>query len=184
MRAFVAVEIPDVAVLDAIVKFQSEAAATGAGLKLVGRENLHYTIRFFGEISERQAAEVDSRLASLRPKAVDVEVSGAGAFPSASRPSVVWVGVAREDEQAMFPIAKEVRDATAGIGQDEDRPFKPHLTVGRVRNGKGIDRLGEFLSLNSERTFGKVKLSALKLKSSVLTPSGPVYSDVGVYPLT
>jgi len=69
-----------------------------------------------------------------------------------------------------------------GIGEKEDRPFTAHITLARNRSGTP----GSFASLlksEAGRSFGTVKLSTLKLKSSTLTPQGPVYSDVGVYPL-
>jgi 2'-5' RNA ligase len=59
MRAFIALEIPDLRVLDSIVAFQRELSATGADLKTVERENLHFTVKFLGEITPDQAREVD-----------------------------------------------------------------------------------------------------------------------------
>ncbi len=182
MRAFVALEVPG-QVLDSLVDFQKELSSTGADMKMVDRDNLHFTVKFLGDITEAQAAEVGSRLQSLSMKGAQVEVKGAGAFPSLSRPRVVWAGLAREHEPFVEPIARQVIGALEGIGERDDRPFRAHITLGRVRSDRSSRQLGELLRLNSGRRFGTTTLSELKLKSSTLTPSGPVYSDVGVFRL-
>jgi len=182
LRAFVAIEVSD-RVLDSLVGFQGELSATGADLKLVERQNLHFTVKFLGEITEAQAAEVQSRLSKLEPMGAKVEVKGAGAFPNPGRPKVVWAGVAHEHEALVEPIAKKVIGALEGIGERDERPFRAHITLGRVRSYRNTRELGELLRRNSSRSFGASELSELKLKSSVLTPSGPIYRDIGVFRL-
>ena len=177
-----ALEVPG-RVLDSLTTFQNELSATGADLKLVERQNLHFTVKFLGEISEVQAADARSRLRGLPLKGAEVEVRGAGAFPTPARPRVAWAGVARENEQLVMPIAEGVRGSLEGIGERDDRPFQAHITLARVRSGRNLRQLAELLRANSERPFGVATLSELKLKSSVLTPSGPVYNDVEVYKL-
>jgi RNA 2',3'-cyclic 3'-phosphodiesterase len=182
LRAFVAIDVPS-NVLDSLVALQEELSATGGDLKLVERENLHFTVKFLGEIGDAQASEVLSRLGGLKLRRGVVDVRGAGAFPSPRRPRVIWVGVARESEEVIGPIAREVIGALEGIGERDDRPFQAHITLGRVRSPKNSRELGEFLVKHSDRSFGAAELSELKLKSSRLTPSGPVYNDVGVFRL-
>ncbi|MBI3859432.1 MAG: RNA 2',3'-cyclic phosphodiesterase [Thaumarchaeota archaeon] len=183
MRAFVALEIPDRKVMESIVRFQDEVRATGADVKLVERQNLHFTIRFLGEVTPEQASEADRRLKELGMKGEEVEVKGTGAFPGSGRPSVLWVGVADPDEEKVLRIAARVNELLDGLGESDDRPFRAHLTLGRVRSQRGSGSLTELLAQNAGRSFGRVRLSELKLKSSQLTPSGPVYTDVGAYPL-
>lgn len=182
MRAFVSLEVPG-RVIESLVDFQKELSATGADLRLVERQNLHFTLKFLGDISEAQAAEVGSRLGSLALKGVGVEVKGAGAFPSVGRPRVVWAGVAHEHEPLVEEIARKVIGSLEGIGERDDRPFQAHITLGRVRSDRNARQLGDLLRQNSGRDFGGAALSELKFKSSVLTPRGPVYNDIGAYPL-
>ena len=184
MRAFVALEVSDEKVLDSIVSFQRELAATGANLKLVERQNLHFTLKFLGEIPESMAEEADRRLRGLRLTGGTVSVTGVGAFPNAFRPNVVWVGVPRDDEAKVRPIAEGVIKALEGIGERERRPFEVHLTLARVRSGRNTGTLTSLIKANSERAFGVLRLTTVALKSSQLTPSGPVYSDLGVYNLS
>jgi 2'-5' RNA ligase len=183
LRAFTALEVSG-QVLDSLVSFQDEIRATGADVKLVEKENLHFTVKFLGEITEAQAAESKSKLQGLALKGAEVEVRGAGAFPTPSRPRVVWAGVRPEHEGLVIPIANAVISSLEGIGERDDRPFRAHITLGRVRSGRNAGQLAELLTRNHDRVFGTVRLSALKLKSSVLTPNGPVYNDLGAYPLS
>jgi len=168
-------------VLEALAAFQDEIRATGADLKLVERENLHFTLKFLGEITDAQAAEVKSRLQGLNLKGVEVEVRGAGAFPSPARARVVWAGVAPEHEASVAPIADAVMSSLQNIGERDERPFQAHVTLGRVRSPRNSELLTELLAENRDRGFGRGWLTVLKFKSSVLTPSGPVYKDLGEY---
>jgi 2'-5' RNA ligase len=183
MRAFVALEIPEPRVVDALVEAQGRLSATGADLKLVERENLHFTVKFIGDVSESQAAEADSRLKRLSLQGPEVEVKGVGAFPNAARPSVVWAGVAPDDEEPVDRIAESVISALEGIGEKDSRPYRAHLTLARVRSARNAQALSAAIRAESGCSFGRVKLSSFKLKSSKLTPAGPVYSDIGDYPL-
>jgi len=152
-------------------------------LKAVERENLHFTVKFLGEITSGQAQEVDARLKRLHPGSTDVEVRGAGAFPSVGRPNVIWVGVPPAHEERVRPIAQRAIAALEGIGESDKRPFTPHATLARVRSARGISELASVLRSSSNRSFGEVRFVELKLKSSVLGPRGPTYTDIGVYPL-
>ena len=183
VRAFVALEILG-NVADSLVQSEKELEVTGADIKLVERENLHLNLKFLGEISEAQASEARFRLARLSLNGADVRVRGLGAFPAPSRPRVVWAGVAPEDESLVLAIAKEVMKALDGIGERDNRPFAPHITLGRVRSGRNVRELVEVLRLNAGREFGAAELREIKLKSSTLTQGGPVYRDEGVYPLS
>ena len=183
MRAFVAIEIP-VDVVDPLTQAQRELEATGADIKLVERENLHLNLKFLGELSDADASEAKSRLGRLALKSAEVAVRGVGAFPTIARPRVVWAGIAPEDEPLVIPIARGVISALEGIGERDDRPFRAHITLARVRSNRNVPQLTEVLHRFAGMEFGKVGLREIKLKSSTLTPSGPVYRDEGVYHLT
>jgi RNA 2',3'-cyclic 3'-phosphodiesterase len=183
MRAFVGLEVERKEVLEALAHAQEELAGTKAELKMVRRENLHFTVKFLGEISEGEAAEADSRLRGVHLAQATVRVEGVGAFPDARRPRVVWAGVAKPDEPRVSMIASAVISTLRGIGEEDERPFSPHITLARVRSPRNGTELSSFLRANASRTFGETRVATLKLKSSALTPSGPEYSDVGVYPL-
>jgi 2'-5' RNA ligase len=183
LRAFVAIEIASSEVMDGLVAFQKELEGTRADLKLVERANLHFTVKFLGEVTEARAMEVDRRLRAMKLAGATVTVGGIGAFPSPNRPRVVWTGVASEDSPKVAAIAEPVIQALRGIGEEDERPFQAHLTLARVRSGANRQILERFLRSSAARFFGTTMLSEFKLKSSVLTPKGPIYNDVGVYRL-
>jgi RNA 2',3'-cyclic 3'-phosphodiesterase len=182
LRAFVAFELPG-RVLDSLSSFQKDISASGADIKLVERANLHFTVKFLGEITEGQGAEVDSRLKGLALKAAHLGVQGVGAFPSLSRPRVVWAGVSPDQEGMFVSLAQKIIGSLEGIGERDERPFQPHVTLARVRSGVNASALQEVIRANSARSFGEADIIAFKLKSSQLTPRGPIYRDVGVYSL-
>jgi RNA 2',3'-cyclic 3'-phosphodiesterase len=179
----VALEIADRDVLDSLVAFQQELLTSGADLKIVERENLHFTVKFLGEISRSQAEGADSKLKGLAAKSVRVEVRGVGAFPNIRRPNVIWVGVPLSQEESVAQIARASIGLLEGIGETDTRPFKAHATLARARSRRPSEGLTSLLRNSSDRAFGSTVLSELKLKSSVLSPRGPTYTDVGVYPL-
>lgn len=182
MRLFVAMDVPEPA-LGAITRFQGDLAATGSDLKLVERENLHFTVKFLGEVTEAEAAEAKSRLARLALKGAEVELRGVGAFPDVRRPRVVWAGVSRDHRTLVESLAMEAIASLDGLGERDSRPFQPHVTLARVRSSRGAGELTALIRERSDFSFGSAKLTELKLKSSRLTPAGPVYADVGVYAL-
>jgi len=183
VRAFVAIEIPG-NVIDRLVQAQKGLEATGADIKLVERENLHLNLKFLGELSDASVSEVKSRLGRLVFKSAEVTVRGVGAFPTAARPRVVWAGIAPGDEPLVIPIARGVVEALEGLGERDDRPFRAHITLARVRSGRNMRELTEVLRQIAGTEFGKVGLREIKLKSSTLTSNGPIYKDEGVYPLS
>jgi 2'-5' RNA ligase len=179
----VALEIEDRGVLDSLVAVQEKLSSTGADLKAVERENIHFTVKFLGEISQLQVKQVDAELKGLALRGGTVEVKGVGAFPSPGHPSVIWAGVASEHEGIVIPIAQSVLGALRSIGEEDKRPYRPHATLARVRSRTHVEALADCISSNSATSFGMTKIRNLALKSSVLTPRGPIYSNLGVYAL-
>ena len=96
---------------------------------------------------------------------------------------MVWVGVAPEDEAAVTKTATMVIEALEGVGKSDERGFTPHITIGRVRSPRNVESLVAFVRGNASREFGQTRVATLKLKSSLLTPKGAVYTDLREYPL-
>lgn len=166
-----------------LVTAEEELRETRADLKIVAKDNLHFTVKFLGEVPEATVKEIDRRLEGLALPSFEVQVKGLGAFPDARRPRVVWAGVARESERAISQAAAAFIGALEGVGAPEDHPFSPHITLSRVRSAANAAELTSFIQRNSEREFGSTRIASLKLKSSVLSPRGATYSDVREYAL-
>jgi RNA 2',3'-cyclic 3'-phosphodiesterase len=182
MRAFLAFEA-SAEVVEALLSVENELSGTGADVKLVEKDNLHFTVKFLGEIPESLVLKIDERVRVLVLERMDIDVRGLGAFPDARRPRVVWAGLAAEDEPKVSKASGKIIDALEGVGESDPRPFHPHITVARVRSQRNIEALTAAIRANSKKEFGKSSITALKLKSSTLTPNGPIYRDVREYPL-
>jgi len=165
------------------VKAEEDLRQTRADVRLVEKENLHFTVKFIGEIPEDMIDDIDSRLGSLPLRRMEVGVRGLGAFPDARRPRVVWAGVAPRDLAEFTERGQRVIDALEGVGESDDRGYHPHTTLARVRSPRNAEALTALLREGAAREFGRTPITTLKLKSSVLGPTGPTYRDVRVYEL-
>lgn len=182
MRAFLAFDISET-VRERLAVAQRELKSTGAEVSVVARENLHFTVKFLGDVPDQVAGIIDERLASLNLRAIDVTVNGLGAFPDRRHPRVVWAGVNAADEATVSQTAAAILVALKDVGKPEDKSFRPHITLARVKSPRNIVTLVDFVTKNSGREFGPTRISSLKLKSSQLTPNGSVYTDVREYAL-
>jgi len=182
LRAFLAFEV-SLEVRENLMKIEEELKETQADLKLVERENLHFTVKFLGEIPESMVDEVDRKVRTLALTKMDVDVRGLGAFPNGRRPRVIWAGVGSEDFDTIFRSAKQVIDVLEGLGESEEREYHPHITLARVRSPRNLAALEVKLGADSTKDFGTTPITMLKLKSSTLTPNGPTYRDIREYAL-
>jgi len=175
MRAFVAVEINKNEVLDSIKKIQLDLDIRA---KPVALDNIHFTLLFLGEISEQVLFKVQNTLNSIEFSEFNVIFQTVGAFPKARSPRVVWVGTDEEGGKQLCNLALKVENSLSSLGFRSDKPFRPHVTVFRIKNkiGNISDKLERFNSTS----FGTQKVSEIKLKRSILTPEGPNYSDLQV----
>ena len=173
MRAFVAVEITDAQLVSAIARIQGRL---GTG-RPVSAKNLHFTLQFLGEISEATCKSVQTALGRVSFEPFILSCMGIGAFPGPRAPRVVWVGTDESGEK-LTDLAGMVEEALLPLGFKNDRPFKPHLTVSRIKSG-AVDITGDLAEFEGMK-LGRQEIRRIKLKKSVLTSSGPVYSDLEI----
>ena len=166
-----------------LMKVEEELKQTRADIKLVERENLHFTVKFLGEVPENVVAEIDRRVMTLALRRMDVGIRGLGAFPDERHPRVVWAGVSPQDLASVSSSGQQVIDVLEGIGESDERGFHPHITVARVRSPRNLEALTSVIRECSTKEFGRSTITALKLKSSSLTPNGPTYRDIKEFSL-
>ena len=175
MRTFVAVEICNESTLNAIAKLQSELKIKA---KPVSKENMHFTLLFLGEISDDMAPKIMESLSSVSFNPIEMKLIDVGAFPNPRSPRVVWIGVDKDAAKNLVALAVQVEEKLCPLGFRSDKPFKPHLTIFRIK-----DRMNDIShELNKFRSVevGHETISELKFKKSILTPTGPIYSDLQV----
>jgi 2'-5' RNA ligase len=107
----------------------------------------------------------------------DLGLTGAGAFPKSGSPRVLWIGVIGGREE-LVAIEREVTLRLAPLGvPEEDRAYSPHLTLARVREPAGL-RTATLLNGLTDRHVGTVRIAAITLFSSKLSPKGPAYTPL------
>ena len=175
MRAFVAVEIQDDNILDSIAKIQSEFKIKATP---VNKKNMHFTLLFLGEITEEAAANVKKALSTVSFKPIEVRFTHVGAFPNPRSPRVIWIGVDEISSRQLVELASQVEKKLGPLGFKSDKPFKAHLTIFRIKNR--TDDISGMIEKFKKIDLGKYTMTELKFKQSVLTPNGPIYSDLQV----
>ena len=172
MRTFVAAEITDQGILNSIKRLQSNLRI---GARPVELQNMHFTLLFLGEISEDMVQIVQNELRNIQFESFDISFEGIDAFPKPKFPRVVWVGV-KNGAEDLVKLAKNVEEKLSPLGFKSDKEFKPHITIFRIKNKIG-DITDELAKYSNEK-FGSQRISEIKFKKSILTPNGPIYSDL------
>lgn len=199
-RAFIAISLPD-PVRDFLVRIRKELQASGFEQEL-GREGrviwarpetLHLTIRFLGEITEEKAAQVAAAMDEVAAAAApfQLRLSGLGGAPKLRAPRVLWAEPAKgRGYDSLLTLEKALSGALAGLGfPAEDRPYRPHLTLARVKWEKRPRSVSQYVTLLCDDAFNKamrdekgVEISPVfdvytySLFGSRLTPKGPIHN--------
>ena len=179
MRTFVAVEIPEplrAAVRDSTSRLRRE----NTGVRWVPAENMHLTLKFLGEVTERELREVEDAAAAVAKDHPPFELSlgTIGGFPNLSRPRVVWIGLQGETEPLRL-LASRLEDLLERKGfARERRPFRAHLTLGRARRPGPV--AGASSVAVPTRSFAVEKVVVME---SQLRPQGAQYRVVSSFPL-
>jgi 2'-5' RNA ligase len=181
IRAFVAVVLDD-GLRAAIAATVERLRPLGSSVAWVPPRNLHVTLQFLGDQSEERLAEAEAALADAAAGSapVDVTFHGIGAFPGLERPRILWVGLAHGALEARRLQAR-VADALATRGfAREERPWHPHLTIGRVPDERRWRReagpLRSALAQAATTTFGTQRVAEVALMRSDLSPAGARYT--------
>jgi 2'-5' RNA ligase len=184
IRAFLALDPPE-EILREIGQIQDRLRKGIHGdLRWVRPEGIHLTLKFFGDISESMVVNI-SAVAGQAAAAVgpfELAIGGTGVFPDPSRPRVVWLGMNGEVAR-LVTFQQGLERALGEIGfPPEERPFRPHLTLGRIKSPKGLTGLAEALEKEKMVTVGSFTAFGLSLFQSDLTPRGAVYTRLAGYP--
>jgi 2'-5' RNA ligase len=178
VRAFIAIPVSEEIRREAR-EVVGRLRRAGASVKWVEPENMHITLKFLGDISPDDVENLRKNLAEVleghRP--FEMTAAGVGCFPSGRRaPRVVWIGLEGETER-LGELAAGVECACGQSGfEAETRPFRAHLTIGRVRRESG--NLRELTEAVGAAAFNPLKLRVdrVNLVRSRLSPKGPTYT--------
>ena len=183
IRSFVAVNLSaDVRV--ALAKLQQQLKTAGREIRWVRPESIHLTLKFLGEVPQSDLPHITAALqqVSARCRIFSMSLADLGGFPNLRNPRVIWVGIQCPDN-ALADLAQKVDEAMVEVGfPGEERAFKPHLTLARVKSRPDTG----FLDSVSRTSFhsGSVAVSEFALMRSELTPHGAVYTSLAQFKLT
>jgi 2'-5' RNA ligase len=182
IRAFIAIDLPATLreKLKAVVG-DLQAANLNA-VRWVPVQNVHLTLKFLGDISPANLQALSKILATEARQIAPFEISvgGIGAFPSQLRPRVIWIGV--HAPHSLEILQHQIEATTRRLGYTpEERPFSPHLTIGRITHNarpQDLRHLNEILVNLETGDLGKVCVDKIVLFRSDLYPSGAVYKPL------
>ena len=183
IRTFIALKItPEKTLKIAIEKLKHDFAKSP--IKWINFDDFHLTLHFLGEISaeniEKVTKIIHQRAINLIP--FEIEVRGLGAFYKKGHPFVIWAGV--KEHKIMNQLFSELKaDLSLNGFAFENRPFAPHLTLGRIKKKESPDLLKSTLLKYEGVLLQKVLIKEIYFYESILNPSGPVYRALEIIDL-
>ena len=178
VRSFVAVELP-ASFRQEIGGLQGRIAMDG--LRLVRPDLVHITLKFLGDVPEKDLNAVAAALSEVKAEPFPVQVKGIGAFPGKSV-RVLWLGLQGDFSRLFLGI----ENALEPLGfPPEARGFSPHITLGRVGrpNIEIIRQIQARMKDLSALDLGGFTVDRFYLKKSTLTRGGPIYEDLAGFSL-
>lgn len=183
IRAFIAIALSaDIRQKLDEISNQLRSELRGVPVRWVPTENIHLTLKFLGNVSltnlEVLMEILKAETSNHRP--FEISIGELGAFPSTRRPRVIWVNVQAPQELEAVQVA--IENATARLGYNrEERPFSPHLTLGRVSrnaNSGHVRRVSAVLESYRVGFLGAMRVGSVNLYQSDLSPAGAVYTKL------
>jgi 2'-5' RNA ligase len=184
IRTFIAIALPE-EIHQQLASLQLALKKHYADVSWVKPENIHLTLQFLGEIHPNLAEKVGVCLEEVVPTQISftIEVAGTGVFPNPKRARVLWVGVTQGKEQ-LIQLQSVIEQSLLKLNiPKEDRPFHPHLTLGRVRSPKNLDAVVTELLNQDKLSCGITTATHVTLFSSKLSPNGATYTPLKQIPL-
>jgi len=177
-RCFIAVRMSE-EVRASVEALLVRLKGAGADVKWVKPDALHLTLKFLGEIPSERVEVVKTVLREVASGhgRFELRVSDIGGFPSVRNPRVIWAGISSASELVSLQMDVEARLVAEGF-ERENRPFSPHLTLGRIRSKRNMDDALRILEEAGVQSFGRVEVGHVVLMESRLKPAGAEYTPL------
>jgi 2'-5' RNA ligase len=186
-RTFVALEIP-ARLGEKLARLQARLEPEVAGVRWTAVRPFHVTLAFLGDVADTDlhvvCRAVAEAAAGLSP--CELALEGLGAFPHPARARILWVGVGGPGLDLLGDLQQRVARSVAGVGYAVgDAPFHAHVTLGRLRPGRGRPpaNLAPILAHFRAWSAGSFSAAEIVTLASTLTREGPVYARLGHAPL-
>ena len=184
MRCFLAIELPE-GIRHRLQALQQELCELDGSVRWAGPEQMHLTLKFLGEVRDEGLAEVcaAARAAAATQEPFRLEIRGTGCFPPHGPPRVLWAGV-QGDLAVLQDLQQRCEELIGPLGYPpEARSFSPHLTLGRVREGRSVPAIRGLLADRGDFFAGHFTASVLTLFESQLRRGGSLYTPLAHLPL-
>ena len=183
VRAFIAVNIGD-EIRDKLDELQRKLKKVHANVRWVKPRSMHLTLAFLGDLPVEKITPLKTALdeAFQGMESFELEVAGTGFFGRPNRPRVIWAGIA-DCPPLMELQRKTVEALQVAEVEFDNKPFSPHLTLGRVKSPNQTESLLGKLDEYRDEPLGKTRIDEVKLIQSQLNPSGAEYTQLHRVPL-
>lgn len=185
VRAFIAFALPE-DVRSHLRRVQAALKKEDWPVKWVQPDNIHLTLKFLGDVPEAEIPSIRRAMEAAADgfEAIRLSASGLGAFPGVKRPRVIWCGVGG-DLEALTALHERLETELAALGKEkEDRAFKGHLTLGRVKGRVPPEALVDAVTRHGQTESRIFSGDCLYLFQSRLKPGGPEYRELACVRLT
>jgi RNA 2',3'-cyclic 3'-phosphodiesterase len=176
VRAFVAIPLPEQC-REMLERLQQSLRATEAAVRWTAISSIHLTLKFLGEIEPAIVPKLSQsfREATKTSRELQLRIRGLGSFPNQKNPRIVWCSV-EGDTEGLSRLQREVENVCAGLGfPAENRPFSPHLTLGRVKSKRNLQPLLDCIKIGSDLECD-FEADHYNVYQSALKPQGAVYT--------
>ncbi len=183
-RSFIAVEL-STEIAGGVRRIQAGLRERTTGVSWVRPEGIHLTLKFLGDVDPDRVGEIAGKAeeAIKTIGAFSIGIKGCGAFPNPRNPRVIWIGV-DDPSGDVKRLQARVEQGMEEIGfAPEGRAYTPHLTVGRLRSGKGKGEIAQALEAMKGCDLGTMEVREVCLFRSQLKPTGAEYTKLKVMPL-
>ena len=182
IRSFLAIEL-DEKLVPPILDVQNDFKETNTNIKYVPAENMHFTLKFFGNIDEDMVDDITASVEKIikNYSSFELKIENCGSFPNQKVIKVLWLGIDKDSK--ITELQKDLDKEFEKLGFKKERNYISHLTIGRVKSPKNKNEIKEIINKNKNIEIGSMTVNRICLKKSTLTPQGPIYENIKVFDL-
>lgn len=182
IRTFLAIDLKD-NLKQKIYDVEKEFKKIDADINYVEAKNLHFTLKFLGDIEEKEIDKISQKVEEVLEdfEPFGINIKGCGAFPNENHIRVLWF--ATQDNTILNKLHNDIDNALNEIGFNKDNNFSSHITFGRMKSSKYKKEVKEEIEKYKVHEIGSMNVKNIKLIKSILKPEGPIYQDLKVYKL-
>jgi len=176
VRTFIAIPLNS-HIREVLIETQDHLKKLDCNIKWVKPENIHLTLKFLGDVKQKRIDTIKQILDDLfrDTDPLTMELTQVGAFPNIDHPRILWIGL-NDNDQSLAQIVSNLENNLGKAGfKKEDKPFSPHITIGRIRSPKNLKPLSEAINNYSLPDGIAQTIDHTVLYQSTLTSQGPIY---------